>query len=69
MKTYTFKTSIKCGGCIEKVTPFLNELTELKQWEVDTANPDKVLTVQTEGDIDSIVKKVEAAGFRITLMD
>ncbi len=69
MKTYTFKTSIKCGGCIEKVTPFLNELTEVKQWEVDTTNPDKVLTVQTEGDLDSIVKKVEAAGFRIRLMD
>jgi copper chaperone len=69
MKTYTFKTSIKCGGCIEKVTPFLNELTAVKQWEVDTVNPDKVLTVQTEGEVGSIVEKVEAAGFRITLMD
>ena len=25
MKTIKFKTNINCGGCISKVTPFLNK--------------------------------------------
>jgi hypothetical protein len=25
MKTLKFKTNINCGGCLAKVTPFLNE--------------------------------------------
>jgi hypothetical protein len=25
MDTTKFKTNIKCSGCVEKVTPFLNE--------------------------------------------
>lgn len=47
METLKFKTNINCGGCIATVTPALNELKDIQHWEVDTANPDKVLTVQT----------------------
>lgn len=27
-----FKTNINCGGCIEKVTPFLNEVAGEGHW-------------------------------------
>ena len=65
MKQYHFKTNINCSGCVAKVTPSLNENPDIKEWKVDTANPAKVLTVETESlkeeDIKAIVQK---AGFK-----
>jgi len=48
METLKFKTNIKCGGCIAAVTPTLNAVEGIAKWEVNTANPDKVLTVESE---------------------
>ncbi|MGI4805331.1 MAG: heavy-metal-associated domain-containing protein [Janthinobacterium lividum] len=45
METLKFKTNINCGGCVAKVTPILNGLQGVKNWEVDTAGKDKILTV------------------------
>lgn len=45
MKTLKFKTNINCGGCVSKVAPFLNEQSGVKNWGVDIANPDKILTI------------------------
>ena len=65
MKTYQFKTNINCSGCVAKITPFLDARNEIKSWKVETLNPDKILTVETddlsENAIESIVKN---AGFR-----
>jgi copper chaperone len=65
MKEYQFKTNINCSGCVAKVTPLLNESPDVKEWKVDTANPDKILTVQTENlqqdDVKAIIAK---AGFK-----
>ena len=62
MKTLKFKTNINCGGCIAKVTPSLNNAEGISKWEVDTANPQKVLTVETanlsEADIITLLKNV-----------
>ena len=61
MKKYQFKTNINCSGCVAKVTPALNENADIREWKVDTANPAKVLTVETdsleEDDVKSIVQK------------
>jgi copper chaperone len=48
METLKFKTNIKCGGCIAAVTPTLNALEGIAKWEVDTASPDKILTVEMD---------------------
>lgn len=48
-KSFQFKTNINCGGCLAKVTPFLNDAEGVCHWEVDTASKDKVLTVKSEG--------------------
>jgi copper chaperone len=48
MKTLKFKTNINCSGCIAKVTPSLNQAIDILKWEVDTSNPQKVLTIQTK---------------------
>jgi copper chaperone len=65
MKKYQFKTNINCGGCVAKVTPFLNAENEIKNWSVDTQNPSKVLTVETENLTDERVREiVRNAGFK-----
>lgn len=65
MKQYRFKTNINCGGCIAKVTPVLNANPEVKEWNVDTANPSKILTVTTENLVEDDVKAIVArAGFK-----
>ena len=66
MKTLQFKTNMKCSGCTDKVTPFLESVPEIKKWEVDTLSKDKILTVDFDGTNEGIiVKKVEEAGFKI----
>ncbi len=45
---HQFKTNIMCGSCIAKVTPYLDANNEIKSWEVDNANPQKVLIVETK---------------------
>ena len=64
MKTLKFKTNINCGGCIKAVTPHLDKAAGISNWNVDTANPEKILTVEVEGTDASAVKRVvEKAGF------
>lgn len=66
METLKFKTNIKCGGCIAAVTPHLNKLSDIENWEVDTQNPDKILTVEGKQgiDADQIIDTLEEAGYR-----
>lgn len=63
---YQFKTNINCGGCIAKVTPFLDGESQINSWEVDTDNPNKILTVQTDklSQVE-IIELVQNAGFEI----
>ncbi len=65
-KEYQFKTNINCGGCVAKVTPFLNEAEGVCHWEVDTTNNDKVLTVKSKGITEEqVIETVQKAGFKI----
>lgn len=65
MKQYQFKTNINCGGCVAKVTPKLNENPDIKEWNVDTNNPAKILTVKTENLEEEEIKSLVAkAGFQ-----
>lgn len=64
MTTFKFKTNINCGNCIRSVTPFLNELDGVEEWKVDTDNPDKVLTVESDAnDASEILKAISESGF------
>ena len=64
METIKFKTTIKCSGCVSKVTPFLNEALGEDNWEVDYTNPSKVLTVVGETDYSKVIEAVEKAGYK-----
>lgn len=66
MKTLQFKTNINCGGCIKAVTPTLNQEVGAGNWQVDTANPDKILTISSDQlTPEQVVNAVEKAGFKI----
>ncbi len=66
MKTLQFKTNINCGGCIKAVTPTLNKEAGAGNWQVDTANPNKILTVNSDQlTAAQVVQAVEQAGFKI----
>ncbi|MDP5168662.1 MAG: hypothetical protein NWR72_00330 [Bacteroidia bacterium] len=61
-----FKTNINCGGCIAKVTPFLDGEAAIQTWSVDTDNPDKILTVETAWSSAEVIALVQSAGFTAT---
>lgn len=68
-KTLKFKTNINCSGCVEKVTPFLNDANGICHWDVDTANKDKILSVHSEGITEEeVIQKVKEAGFKIEIL-
>ncbi|MHC5352967.1 heavy-metal-associated domain-containing protein [Myroides sp. LJL115] len=58
---FKFKTNLNCGGCTSKVQADFDANTGISSWEVDTANPGKILTVVSNGisqqEVMDIVKK------------
>lgn len=64
MKTIKLKTNIKCSGCVATVTPFLNEALGNDAWQVDTNNPSKILTVDTEVSETKIIEAIQKAGYK-----
>ena len=59
-----FKTSIKCSGCVDAVTPFLNESVGAGKWTVDLQSPSKILTVDTEVDNKQVIEAMGKAGYK-----
>lgn len=69
MNTLQFKTNINCGNCVRAVTGFINDVAGIDQWEVDTDNPDKILTVHGENvNAEDVIEAVEDAGYNIELV-
>jgi copper chaperone len=64
MSEQKFKTTIKCAGCVAKVTPFLNEAVGESNWKVDYENPDKLLTVTQSEDRSKVIQALEKAGYK-----
>lgn len=65
-KAYKFKTNINCGGCVSKVKPVLDAADGIVRWEVDTENPDKILTVESSGiSVEEIEGLIKAKGFKV----
>jgi len=70
MEMLQFKTNINCGNCVAKVTPALNAVVGSDNWRVDTENPLKLLTVETENSTArDIIIAVSKAGFKIEELD
>ena len=64
-----FKTNINCGSCVKSVSGFITEVQSIEEWNVDTDNPEKILTVTGENiAAKSIIEAVEEAGFDIEVL-
>lgn len=69
METLKFRTNVKCGGCIATVTPHLNKVKGIVSWNVDTTDPLKILTVETEEvSAETIVLVMKNAGYQADLI-
>ena len=64
MKTTAFKTSLKCNGCVERITPGMNSLEGIGHWEVDLTKPVKILKVESEDDPEAgIISVLREKGY------
>jgi len=63
---FQFKTNINCSGCVASVKPHLDNAVGICEWNVDTTNKDKILTVKSEGITkEQVIETVQKAGFKI----
>ena len=63
MKIQTFKTTLNCGNCVRAITPVLNAEPGIAAWQVDTNDPDKILTVTGEIPAEHVERLLADAGF------
>ncbi len=65
MKTYRFLTNINDENSVEKIKANLNSINGIIEWNIDTKNPGKVLTIKAEEiTADKIARAIFQAGFR-----
>lgn len=70
MKTSQFKTTIKCGACVNNVTASLNETVGQDNWKVDLASPDRVLTVQSDSvSAEKVVEVLSKVGYKAEILN
>ena len=63
-KILTYKTNIKCNGCIATVSPFFEKNEAIKEWSVDLESPDRILTIELDGGEEREIKKlITEAGY------
>ncbi len=67
MNTIQFKTNINCSGCVAKATPALDQVAGVNNWKVDTANPEKILTVTASAAAQTIIDALHTAGFKASI--
>ncbi len=65
----SFKTNIKCGGCVAKVKPQLDKLRGLESWRVDLESPDRILTIEGDVKTEEILEAIAASGYRAERME
>jgi len=64
-KNLQFKTNLNCGNCVAKVQADLNSAKGICEWNVDTTNIDKILTIKAEGITeDEVVAIIKKKGFK-----
>ncbi|SHI66769.1 copper chaperone [Cruoricaptor ignavus] len=70
MKELKFKTNLNCGNCVAKVQPAFDAEEGILEWNVDTENPDKILTVNANEELEEedIIVMVRKKGFQAEVL-
>lgn len=67
MEKHTYKTSLKCNGCINTIKPGIEQIQGIQEWKVDLESADKILEISSEVDVtDQVLESVKKAGFQIS---
>lgn len=67
MESYTFKTNLKCNGCINAIKPVMEQIPEIIEWNADLTNPDRLLHVTCSLDVaEQIIEGIKKAGYQIS---
>jgi len=59
----TYKTSLKCSGCVAKATPFLNEAVGENKWTADVTGAIKTVTVPDTVPEEKVKEALKKAGY------
>lgn len=69
-KELKFKTTLNCGGCVSKVQADFDNNEGIADWQVDTDNPDKILTINSNGISEKeVVEIINKKGFKAELIN
>jgi copper chaperone len=64
MQILKFKTTLKCSGCVAAIKPKMDQLKNVKKWDVDLTQPIKILTVEgVDVDEKEVIALIKQAGF------
>ncbi len=65
MANLKFKTTIKCGACVNAVTAGLDETVGKDKWQVDLSSPERILTVESK-DISAqkVIETLSKVGYK-----
>lgn len=66
MKTFKFKTNLKCSNCVAKVKEQLDAASEIQSWNIDLKSPDRTLTIEADDEkaVGLVEKILTDAGYR-----
>ncbi len=69
-KELKLKTNLNCSNCVSKVKADFDNAENIGSWNVDTNNPDKILTIDSKGITEEeVVAIVKSKGFEATPID
>lgn len=62
---FQFKTNLNCSNCVSKVQADFDSAEGISKWNVNTDNPDKILTVESQGITEEeVIKIIKKKGFK-----
>lgn len=64
MSDLKLKTNVKCSVCVSKITPFLDEAVGKEAWQVDTNDPNKILTIKDATKAAAVKDALQKAGYK-----
>lgn len=63
---FQFKTTIKCGGCVSTIKPYLDNEKRISEWKVDLSSQPSLLTINSnELTEEELIEIIEESGFKI----
>ncbi|WP_194774934.1 heavy-metal-associated domain-containing protein [Pararhodonellum marinum] len=62
MTTIKLKTNVKCGACVQAISPQMEQLG-LESWNVDLQDPNRILTATGTVTEASLQQALQKAGY------